>query len=358
VLMLIPPELHPQEDIIVSRLARGERIEHFETVRLRKDHSPVEVSLSVSPIRAAQGEVVGAAKIARDVSEAKRLSKAERELTQQLQDQAAILEQHIEEAVALQEDLERSNAELHEALQLARAARESAEKADRLKGQFMATMSHELRTPLTAIGGYVDLLEMGLRGPITDEQRTDLGRIRRNQLALLRRIEDVLHFSRLESGHVAIEATDVVIDDVLRASEAYVAPMLHAKRLTYRFEGCGERITVHADADKVGQIMANLLANAVKFTEHGHVEVKCAARSDTVEIRVADSGHGIDENSLDEIFEPFVQADSTRTRGSEGTGLGLTISRRLAREMGGDITVRSKVGDGSTFTLVLPRGRR
>jgi PAS domain S-box-containing protein len=214
VLELIPPELHHEEAKIVERLSRGERVEHFETLRVRRDGSRIEVSLSVSPIRDKNGHIVGAAKIARDITEQNRLRQAERALAEELQQVATELEQQVEEGQALQEELEQANAELSRSLseselarndaERARAgaedARREAEEANAAKRQFVATMSHELRTPLNAIAGYVDLLEMGLRGPVTTEQRFDLGRIKRSQETLLRLIDDVLSFAKLESG--------------------------------------------------------------------------------------------------------------------------------------------------------------
>jgi PAS domain S-box-containing protein len=349
VLLLIPPELHHEEPEIVERLMRGERIDHYETVRLRKDGSPVEVSLSVSPIRDRRGVVVGAAKIARDITEAKRLQQAEREQAEQLQELASELEQQVEEAQSLQEELEQTNE------QLVQAAAE-AEQANAAKSQFLATMSHELRTPLNAIGGYVDLLQMGIRGSLTEAQRRDLARIKQSEETLLRLIDDILNFAKLESGRLEYHYEEVVLDDFLSGLESFVAPRLAKKNLPYRFEACGgSGLKAAIDRNKVEQIMLNLLSNAVKFTDAGMVEVRCRIDGATIRIDVRDTGIGIRAEARDSIFEPFVQGDHTLTRRAEGTGLGLSISRQLARAMGGDITVDSAPGVGSTFTVVLPR---
>jgi PAS domain S-box-containing protein len=371
VYVLIPPERHYEEPEIIGRLIRGERVDHYETVRVRKDGSPIDVSLSVSPIRDPAGRIIGAAKVARDVTEAKRLQRAERELLDQLQELTSELEQQIEEAQSLQEEVEQANNELansladaEEARELADAARREADEARRVaeqanaaKGQFLATMSHELRTPLNAIVGYTDILEVGVHGPLTEEQREDVRRIRRSEAMLHRLVEHVLSFARLESGKVDYRYEDVVLDRFLATLEGFIAPRLAHKGLEYRLECSATSVTVSIDRDKVEQIMLNLLSNAVKFTDHGTIGVRCVVSENTFTIEVTDTGRGVRESLLDSIFEPFTQGDRTLTRTSEGTGLGLSISRQLARAMGGDITVKSLEGRGSTFAVCLPRRR-
>jgi PAS domain S-box-containing protein len=356
---LIPPELKSEEPDIIARLTRGERVAHYETVRLRKDGAPVEVSISVSPIRNRAGRIVGAAKLARDISEAKRLQRAEREATEQLQELANELEQQIDESQALQQELEETNQELNGSLAEARNARRDADEANAAKTQFLAVMSHELRTPLNAIAGYVDLLDAGVRGSLNEEQRRDLNRIRRSEETLLRLIEDVLNFARFESGHLEYHYEKVRLMDFLATLEPFVTPRLENKQLRYRFEPCGEDddIVISIDRGKVEQIMLNLLSNAIKFTDRGGIEVRCASHDNMVQIRVVDTGRGIRPELLESIFEPFVQGDRSLTRTAEGAGLGLAISRQLAMAMGGAITVQSTVGRGSIFTLDLPRHR-
>src|ERR1051325_9450344 len=235
VLMLMPPELQHEEAEIVARLANDERIDHYETVRVTKDGRRIEVSISVSPIRDTQGNIVGAAKIARDITEANRLRRAEHELTEELHQQAAELEQQVEEGQALQEELEHTNDELQRAAEEARDARERAEDANRAKSQFLATMSHELRTPLNAIAGYVDLLEIEMHGPLSTEQRAYLARIRQNEQTLLRLIEDVLDFAKLESGRLEYRLEHISVDELLRTLEGFIAPSVRKKGIAYAF---------------------------------------------------------------------------------------------------------------------------
>jgi PAS domain S-box-containing protein len=360
---LIPPDRHDEEPLIIGRLSRGERVDHFETVRLRKDGSLVEISLSVSPIRDREGRIIGAAKIARDITEAKRLQRVEREFTEQLQELASELEQQVEEAQALQEELEQTNAQLEsslaeteEARRQAEQARGQAEKASAAKSEFLATMSHELRTPLNAIAGYVELLEMEIRGGLTSEQKQDLSRIKRSQRTLQRLIEDVLNFAKLESGRLEFRYEQVDLNEFLSSLEHFVTPRLVKKHLSFRFEPCHDGPTIRIDRDKVEQIMLNLLSNAVKFTDEGEIAVRCDLDDAVVHIRVHDTGRGISNEMHETIFEPFTQVDPSLTRTAEGTGLGLSISRQLARAMGGNITIQSEIGRGSTFTLDLPRG--
>jgi PAS domain S-box-containing protein len=231
-----------------------------------------------------------------------------------------------------------------------------AHEANRAKSQFLTTMSHELRTPLNAIGGYTELIAMGLRGPVSDQMREDLGRIDRSQKHLLGLINNLLNFARIESGHVDLNLQSVSVEEELAAVEPLITPQLTAKGLRYRRANGDARIHCRADRDKMRQVLLNLLSNAVKFTPgDGEVALAWDATEDAVRIHVRDTGQGIPASKLEAIFEPFVQLTNTLTRVTEGTGLGLAISRELTRAMGGDVSVVSQLGAGSTFMVTLPR---
>ena len=298
----------------------------------RKDGTSVPVEYAMTPVFD-DGAIVGAVVTFRDVSERRQ---AEAERTRLL---------------AAAEDAQRA-----------------AEQANRAKVEFLATMSHELRTPLNAIGGYVELLELEIRGPINTSQRADLARIRQNQRHLLSLINEVLNYAKLEAGSINYAVEDVVLADMIASVAPLVEPQLAAKDLAYGSNACDGRppLVARADRAKVRQVLLNLLSNAVKFTPPGgRVEVACGLDEATasreraddagVTITVRDTGVGIAADQIERVFEPFVQVDAALTRQQEGTGLGLAISRDLARGMGGELRVRSEVGVGSMFTLVLPR---
>jgi signal transduction histidine kinase len=252
------------------------------------------------------------------------------------------------------------NVRLYEAERAARIeaerARAEAEAANQAKSEFLANMSHELRTPLNAIGGYVELIEMGLRGPVTDEQREDLRRIRASQRVLLRLVEDVLDVAKLETGRVQLEVTDVGLHELLSGAEALVFPQLFAKSLRYQYRPTDPAVVVRADRERLQQIMMNLMSNAIKFTPSGgSILLSAEVRDEAVVVHLADSGRGIPPGMLETIFDPFVRVEHGFSRSTEGAGLGLAISRSLARAMGGDLTAESTLGKGSVFALTLVR---
>ncbi len=235
-------------------------------------------------------------------------------------------------------------------------AREDAQEANQAKGQFLATMSHELRTPLNAIGGYVDLLEMEIHGPVTGAQAEALRRVKRSAEHLLGLINDILNFARVEAGHLTFDFRAIPVAPMLANLEPLVAPQLTAKALQYICEPGAPDVAAYSDVEKLRQILLNLLSNAINFTpEGGRIVVSSDADPGSIEIRVRDTGIGIPQEKVESIFAPFVQVRRGLTTTHEGTGLGLAISRDLARAMEGDLTVISVEGQGSTFTLRIPR---
>ena len=279
-----------------------------------------------------------------------------------LQQRAQALESEIKRREVLESTLRSALRERERLLDGERAARAEAEEArklaeqaNRAKGDFLAVMSHELRTPLNAIGGYAELMELGLQGEISEGQRSALERIQRSQRHLLGLINQVLNYTRLEAGTVEFVLADLPLDPILHAADTLVFPQMQAKGLRYTYKGCDPTIAVRADGEKLQQILLNLLTNATKFTDaNGEISVDAVAVGDLAHVRVRDSGVGIPADKLVAIFDPFVQVDSHFTRTREGVGLGLAISRDLARKMNGELSVESVVGVGSTFTLALP----
>ncbi len=237
----------------------------------------------------------------------------------------------------------------------AEAARAEAEHASRIKSEFLATMSHELRTPLSAIIGYGELLADGITGPVNPGQRAQLERIKVSANHLLGLIEEILTFSRLEAGREHTQHEEIGIDEVLAEAAAIVSPLARAKGLAASFEGPSERVVIVTDSRKLCQILVNLGGNAVKFTDSGAVAVRAWADDGVAVFEVRDTGMGIAAEDLDRIWEPFQQVEQTHTRRAGGTGLGLSVTRRLARLLGGDVTVQSSMGTGSTFTVRIPR---
>ncbi|MEP7088308.1 MAG: PAS domain S-box protein [Gemmatimonadota bacterium] len=285
--------------------------------RIRKDGTQLWANVVITALRNPAGELIGFAKVTRDLTERR-----------------AAQERAIADARRVAE----------------------AEVANRTKSEFLAAMSHELRTPLNAIGGYAELLELEIGGPITEQQLSYLSRIRGSQQHLLGIITDLLNYSKIEAGHVKYQVEDVRVQSMLDTVIPLVEPQALAKNIVFVSESCPADLIARADQLKAEQVVLNLISNAVKFTnEDGRVSVRCFAADARVMIEVEDTGSGIPLEKHGAIFEPFVQLGRSRTSQHEGTGLGLAISRDLARAMGGDVTLESAVGKGSIFTLSLPR---
>jgi signal transduction histidine kinase len=231
-----------------------------------------------------------------------------------------------------------------------------AESASRAKTTFLGTMSHELRTPLNAIGGFVDILLLGLRGPVSAAQKVDLERIKSNQRHLLGLITDLLNFIRVGSGRLSYNIIDVPLEDAVASAVNLVEALISQRGLVCELANDDSGIVGRADPEKLQQILLNLLSNAVKCTPSGgQITIDCEATETTVRIHVADTGVGIPADKLEVIFDPFVQVKEGIVGRDSGIGLGLAISRDLARAMHGDLKVESELGRGSRFTLVLPR---
>jgi PAS domain S-box-containing protein len=305
----------------VSRaLERGEVVRD-EVIRvIRRNREPVEVMVNAAPVRDVAGNIVAAVVAYRDVTAQR---KAEDEL---------------------------------------RRAHEVAAAANHAKSEFLAVMSHELRTPLNAIGGHIQLIEMGVHGPINDAQREALRRVQRSQRHLLSLINDLLNLARIETGRVEFDIAEMPLEPMVAEAVSMIEPLLSSHHLTCDVVDSpyapDPSIRVRADREKAQQILMNLLNNAIKFTPEGGritVEARLSDKSPGMaEVRVADSGVGIPRAKLETIFEPFVQLGSRPTNPNVGLGLGLSISRDLARGMGGNLTAESGMDEGSAFTLFLP----
>ena len=299
--------------------AREGRVED-EAWRVRSDGSLFWANVVITALRDDSGTLVGFAKVTRDLSE------------RRASEQRAIAD--------------------------AKRVAES-EAANRAKSEFLAIMSHELRTPLNAIAGYTQLLEMEIHGIVNKNQRTILERIERSHRHLLALINDILNLARIEAGRVDYRIETLAVADLVNEILPMIEPQLMRKGLEYQLHIAPE-LVVRADREKVQQIFLNLLSNAVKFTApHGRITIDAAVGDDqpcTVAVSVRDTGIGIPADKLELIFDPFVQVDSGHTRRVEGSGLGLSISRDLARGMDGSLRARSVAGEGSSFTLTLPSG--
>ncbi len=254
---------------------------------------------------------------------------------------------------SLARELGRRHRELEEALREVRRARDAAESASRAKSEFLAVMSHELRTPLNAIIGYTELLESGVAGEVSAEQRRHLERIRAGARHLVAVIDDILVFSREGSQTRPIELESVDLAGLVTEIMDGVYPAADRKGLELARE-VPDDLRLRTDRERLRRILTNLVSNAVKFTPRGSVRVSARREESRVVLRVRDTGMGIEREDQERVFDPFWQVDQSRTREIGGTGLGLSIVKRLAGELGGDVTLDSRPGEGSTFTVWLP----
>jgi PAS domain S-box-containing protein len=312
---------YPSEEAVAGkpqwelRVAARDGTYEEEGWRVRKDGASFWASVVITALRNDEGELVGYAKVTRDLTERR-----------------AAQERALADARRIAE----------------------AEAASRTKSEFLAAMSHELRTPINATLGYTELLELGIGGMVSEQQRGYLARIRGSQEHLLRIITDLLDYSRIEAGKVRYDIASVPASEMIDAVLPMVAPQAMTKEVALERGPCPDGLVARADRTRAQQIVLNLLSNAVKFTPSGgQVRISCEGTTGSILITVADTGPGIPQDHQAAIFEPFVQIGRSLTSGREGTGLGLAISRDLARAMGGDVTVESTPGQGSRFTLSL-----
>jgi PAS domain S-box-containing protein len=299
------------------------------------------------------GEAMQKALLFAEVSEARQRLE---EQASELASQADELEQSGIELEATVDELRTTNDQIRDEKAQAEAARKQADEANQAKSDFLASMSHELRTPLNAIMGYAQLLELGVHGKLEPTQREDLKRIDRSAQHLLGLINDILNFAKIEAGRLEFHLTRVSIAGVLTQVEEIIALQAKAKHLHYSLIDIPADVFVCADEEKLVQVFSNLASNAVRYTKRdGEIMISCRIDGTRVITDVRDTGVGIPDDKLETIFEPFIQLDRGYAGQRKGTGLGLAISRDLARGMGGDLTVRSEVGKGSIFSVVLQR---
>jgi PAS domain S-box-containing protein len=325
--ILVPPEQPDEVPGILMRLRRGERIEHYETQRIRKDGSRLHVSVTISPIRDAAGEVIGASAIARDVTEQLRL---------------------VEQRVRLLEE----ERELHAATQ---RARREAEATSRAKDQFLAMVSHELRTPLNAIAGWLHVLRAKRDDPVLVERALDT--VGRNTRLLTKLVDDLLDVSRFVAGQIAINRQPVDIPPIVEMVLDTMRPLATEKGVVLESSLNPWAGPVLGDPERLQQIIGNIVSNAIKFTPSGgQVDVRIRTDDTHVEIVIADTGPGIPPNFLPHVFDAFRQADASTSRSHGGLGLGLTIVRHLVELHEGTVLAESPgAGKGARFTVRLPR---
>jgi PAS domain S-box-containing protein len=315
---IIPQERWSEEDEVLRQLRQGNRVDHFETIRRRKDGSDVHVSLTISPIYSAAGVVVGASKIARDITE-RRQAEAER---------ARLLE-------------------------VEQQARAEIERAGRLKDDFLAVLSHELRTPLNAVMGYTQLLLGGAVPP--DGTTHALQAIQRNAQAQARLVESLLDLSRVLAGKLELSPEVIELSSVIALAVDAVKPEALKKKISLQVADTGS-VRVFADGPRLQQVFWNLLTNAIKFTAAGgQVTVDLASTNTQAVIRINDNGRGIASSLLPFVFDRFKQGEGENARSRTGLGLGLALVREMIHAHEGTVTAESPgEGLGSTFTVRLP----
>jgi PAS domain S-box-containing protein len=333
VTMLIPPDHIDEEPTILARLRTGERIEHYETIRQTKDGRLIDISLTVSPIIGPNGLIVGASKIARDITDQRQARKA--------------LDAAYAEAIRARGEAEQAAIENERLYQ-------KAEESSRLKEEFLATISHELRTPLSAILGWTRMLRLGQLS--VDDHAKALDTIERNARAQAQLIDDLLDVSRIVTGKLRMDVRPSDPITFIDAAVEAVRPAAEAKGVRVQKVMDTGAVSIPGDPVRLQQVVWNLLSNAIKFTPRGgRVQIRSERVNSHLEIVVSDTGQGISPDFLPHVFDRFRQADQKTSRQHGGMGLGLAIVRHLVELHGGTVQANSEgVGHGSTFTVQLP----
>jgi PAS domain S-box-containing protein len=327
---IIPHERLSEEDYVLTRVRAGLRVDHFETIRRRKDGSLVEISLTVSPIRNDDGTVIGASKIARDVTERNRLRALKRRAAEQ-------------QEANRRAELEAENRRVLE--------------ANRLKNEFVANMSHELRTPLNSIIGFTELLFRGRVPPESPKHHEFLGDVLKSARHLLQLINDILDLAKVESGRIDFRPETVDVHALVGEVRDVVHGIAASRGTAVEMAVDPAVGTVTLDPSRLKQVLYNFLSNAVKFgPDNGRVSIRVMPEADDLfRVEVEDNGIGIAAEDLPRLFVEFQQLDSSRGKRFPGTGLGLALTRRIVEAQGGRVGVTSEPGVGSTFYAVLPR---
>ena len=331
--ILIPPDHIDEEPAILARLRAGERIEHYETVRVTKDGRLVDISLTVSPIILPDGQIVGASKIARDITDQRQARKA------------------LDEAYAV---AKRAQSEAEAAAREKERLYKQAEESSRLKEEFLATISHELRTPLSAILGWTRMLRLGQIS--SEDQVRALETIERNARAQAQLIDDLLDVSRIVTGKLRMDVRPADPNSFIDAAVEAVRPAADARGVRMQKVTDTGAVSIPGDPVRLQQVVWNLLSNAIKFTPRGgRVQIRSERVNSHLEIVVSDTGQGISPDFLPHVFDRFRQADQKTSRQHGGMGLGLAIVRHLVELHGGSVRAASEgVGQGATFTVMLP----
>ena len=318
-------------------------------LRLRpRSKSPRTLAASIGILRDSAGNVAELRWLLVDETERRRRERRVRSLNAELKRRVADRTLELTQSMEMQQRL----------ADAAEAARRVAERASREKSKLIAVVSHELRTPLAAIAGYADMLLLGIRGPLTASQQADVQRIQAAQAHILRLVDDLVGYSKLETGQLRFDIGDVVIGDSIASLVSLVRPQAISKEMAISVVNDDMNAVVRADPERLRQIVLNLLSNAIKFTPRGgRVVISASVDDSNVRVRVADNGLGIPQDKLDLVFEPYVRLEPLGATGETGWGLGLAISRELARAMGGDLTASSSA-NGAIFTLHLARSTR